>query len=183
MQFLSIDLGDWANVVLSIITAISIIVAIHYKRKDYQLANENRMRISGKLELFYSRESMLKYLHTMYDRAEASDTIWGQSISGRNYGSVGDKILNAAARGVHYKMIFNKNAHTINQVIDLFKTVDTAEVVELENNNVRLQGLSNKEVMIAISTERDYFGVLIKDENIVRLFHDWFEARFNSAPS
>lgn len=80
-------------------------------------------------------------------------------------------------------MIFNKNAHTINQVIDLFKTVDTAEVVELENNNVRLQGLSNKEVMIAISTERDYFGVLIKDENIVRLFYDWFEARFNSAPS
>lgn len=181
MTIWGIELSDWINVVLVIITAISVISAIYFKKKEYMLANEQRTKISGKLELFYNREAMLEYLRTMYDRATEKDIIWGQSITGRNYGNVGDKILNAAARGVHYKMIFNKNAHSINQVINLFNAVDTAEVIELEDNNVRIQGLSNKEVMIAISSKSDYYGLLIKDESLVHLFREWFDARFASA--
>jgi len=171
----------WNTILTALLVAttlISTIFAIYYKRKEYKVITNRTIRISSLITIYETREAMLKGLHQMYDIAQPNDIIWGQSVSGRNYGSVVDKISLAASRNVRFKFLFNKNASVINQIKDVFCTISTAQIKESEGNIVRIQGLSEKQVIIAISDYSSYIGLQISDPTIVCIFKEWFDKRF-----
>ena len=172
---------DWSlliDALLLIITFVSTAAAIYYAHKSYKQNVEGTINISQKLTVFQNRDSMVQYLHTMYLRAETSDVIWGQSMSGRHYGDVQSKIMDAASRGVHFKMIFNAQAQTINQIEGIFRSLKSADVIALDDNKIRIQGLSNKEVVISLSDNMHYYAIAIRDEAVVEVLREWFDTRF-----
>ena len=168
------------NALLLITTIVSTFFAIYYKRKDFQKGIEQTIDISSNITIFTSRDAMVKYLHEMYDKAlDSNDVIWGQSISGRNYGDAHGKIVSAASRGVKFRMIFNENAKAINNIAPVFLSINSAEVLYLKDNTIRMQGLSDKEVVFAVSSKTGYNAIAIRDNNIVKAVHLWFDDRFD----
>lgn len=171
------------NIVLTALLVLTTIVstffAIYYKQKETKALAQKSVNISSLVKVFFTREAMLSSLHSMYDVAKSGDIIWGQSVSGRNYGQVADRILVAASKGVSFKFLFNKEASSINQVKGLFEKIPSAQVKESMGNNLRIQGLSTELIVIAISDLKSYVGIEIRDPAIVRVFYDWFNNRFD----
>jgi len=172
--------------ILSTVLAIGLTIFTAYlKRKEYKASVEKIIEISKNLTVFTSRDSMLKHLHSMYDKAVSGDIVWGQSVTGGIYGDISGKIVTAAARGVKYEMIFNsdvvKKKHTDlkHELESILKTVNSTVKLR-DDNDVRIQGLSDKEVVIALPTTNAYSAVLIKDSAVVRALHFWFNTRYNS---
>lgn len=168
---------------LLITSIISVCVAVHYKRKEYKKDIDDILRLNEKIVVFMSREKMLEYLHLMYSNAMPGDIIWGQSVSGNIYGDVNAEIVSAATRGVKFEMIFNSNINKATdakkELKDLF-TILNADITLRNDNDIRIQGLSTKEVVVAFPTNRRYIAVLIKDNAVVNVFRNWFLARFQS---
>ena len=168
---------------LLITNIVSVCVAVHYKRKEYAAKTENKLKVNDKLTVFTSRDAMLVHLHSMYTRAKKDEIIWGQSVSGNIYGDVNGKIATAAARGVKFQMIFNsdisKPANAKEELKELF-TVLNAEIRLRKDNDIRIQGLSTKEAVVALPTNSSYVAVLVKDEAVVCALRSWFLSRFDS---
>jgi len=162
---------------------VSVIYNIRLKRKEHLHTIENTINTDTNITIFTTRESMLSYLHSMYDRAENGDILWGQSVSGHIYGDVNGKIIDAASRGVKFQMIFNQNTISINRVIDVFRAIKGTTIVLRSDNDVRIQGISEKEAVIAISTDKKYSAIVIRDRAIVRVLRAWFEERLTSSGS
>lgn len=168
---------------LLVTNIFSAAMAFYYKRKEYSATVENSLKVNDKLTVFTSRDAMLKHLHSMYTRAKKDEVVWGQSVSGNLYGDVNGKIADAAARGVKFQIIFNsyisKAADLKKELKDLLEILN-ADVRFGEDNDIRIQGLSNEEVVIALPTNSCYSAVLIKDEAIVCAWRKWFLSRFES---
>jgi len=167
------------TIILGVLTVIISFVALRYRRK------EHRLRVGGIVEearnttLFLTRESMVKFLLSMYDKASANDTIWGQSIGGGSYTpEVHSKVLEAAAKGVKFKFILNAFSPTIEELQALFTPLRNAETVQGKDNMLRIQGLSEHEVVLAFPGIATYTGVLIKDRHFTRILKIWFDNRF-----
>lgn len=169
---------------LLITNIISIYLVIYYKKKDYTLTVEKTLQISDKIFIFLSRDSMLKYLHSMYERAESGEIIWGQSVSGNIYGDVEGKIGLAATRGVKFEMIFNsevdnKNGISLKKNLKKLFEMLNATVCIRNDNNLRIQGLSSKEVVIALPNNNKYYAILIKDSALTKALYYWFQSRLS----
>lgn len=168
---------------LLITNIISVLVAIHYKRRDYRTNIDDNIILNDKITVFTTRNKMLEYLHSMYTKALPGDIIWGQSVSGNIYGDVNAEIVSAATRGVKFEMIFNSDIDKITnskkELKELF-TILNATIKLKDDNDIRIQGLSTKEVVVAFPTNRRYIAVLIKDEPVVSVLRNWFLSRFQS---
>lgn len=100
--------------------------------------------------LFLSREAMIKYLLEMYDQAEAGDVIWAQCIRCTDFTpEVRTKILEAASRGVRFQMVVNEHSPAAEEFSALFDPIEGAEVIKAPDNAISMQGLSDREVVIA----------------------------------
>jgi len=79
-------------------------------------------------------------------------------------------------------MIFNSETLSINEVYKVFSSVKNTNIVLRADNDVRIQGLSNQEVVLAISNESrlKYKTIVIRDEAIVRALRSWYDQRFCS---
>ena len=174
---------DWdlvIKIVLGVTTIIMAGIALHYKRLEHREKVEEIVDGNGKIALFISRQSMLKYLLGMYGRALPTDEIWGQSVSGRDYSKdVRDIILEAASRGVSFRIIANSTMSKPSDLSALFAPLKSAHLAFSDDNTLRIQGLSDTECVIALPSADAYVAALIRDKEVVRIFKRWFDDRFN----
>lgn len=171
------------SLALLITNIISVIVATHFKRKEYKTNIDDVLKLNEKITVFLSHTKMLEYLHSMYSNALPGEIIWGQSVSGNIYGDANEKIVSAATRGVKFEIIFNSDIPNVTnykkELINLF-TVLNGDVKLKNDNDIRIQGISTKEVVVAFPTNRRYIAILIKDKPVVMVLRNWFLSRFHS---
>lgn len=167
--------------------AISGWIAWHFAKKTYYVQAENMTVFNEKLKIITDHDKMLEILYAMYDHATPSDIIWGQSVSGNILGDVTHRIITAAQRGVKFEMIFSQEACKPTSlkkgVVLLFQQLsENATVLIRDDNNIRIQGLSTKELLFALPSDTKYVSIYIKDEAIAKVFRNWFLSRLNSQP-
>lgn len=167
------------SIIFGITTLITSLIALHYRRLEHRRDVEEIIETGQRVALFLSRPAMIKYLLSMYDRAEAGDIIWAQCVRCADLSShVHHKILQAAGKHVHYKMIINRHAPARDAFHTLFAPLQQADIIDASDNRLSLQGLSHKEVVIAVPDVEHYTAVLIRDEQVVQIFKAWFDNRF-----
>lgn len=59
------------------------------------------------------------------------------------------KILELAGRGVRFQMVINQHSPSAEEFCGLFDPIKGAEIIEAPNNAISMQGLSDREVVIA----------------------------------
>jgi hypothetical protein len=125
---------------------------------------------------------MIRYLLRMYDKAEADDVIWAQCVRCTDFTpEIKKKILEAAGRGVRFQMVINQHSPAAVEFRALFDPIERAEVVELSGNSISMQGLSDREVVIAFPGMESYTAVLIRSQDFVGIISDWFHGRIYRA--
>ena len=129
--------------------------------------------------LFLSREAMIKYLLKMYDEAEEGDVIWAQCVRCTDFTpAVRKKILKAAGKGVRFRMLINQHSPAVEEFHTLFDPIEGADVVEAPDNAISLQGLSDREVVMAFPGVESYTAVLVRGRYFSALMRRWFTDRF-----
>jgi hypothetical protein len=119
---------------------------------------------------------MIKYFLEMYDKAKASDVIWAQCVRCTDFTpEVRKKILKAAGRGVRFQMVINQHSPAAEEFRALFDPIEGAEVIEAPDNATSMQGLSDREVVIAFPGVESYTAVLVRDKYFVRIVKGWFD--------
>lgn len=136
---------------------------------------------SRKVSLFLSREAMMVYLGEMYDKAEAGDVIWAQCVGCANFDrDIRTKILKAAGKGVLFEMVIYEHSPALPEFKTLFAPIKAAQVVAAPDNDLSLQGLSDKEVVIAFPSMESYTAVVIRDKAFVKVVRAWFVERMRT---
>ena len=172
---------DVLTIVFGITTVVLAIWALRYRILEHRRKVEGIVAEGRMASLFLNRESMLSYILGMYDRADEGDTIWGQCVGCSSYSKdVRSKVLEAAGRNVSFRIIVNKYAPTIEDLTKLYDPLRGAKVVVGTDNSLRIQGLSNREVVIALPGLDSYTAILIKDPHFLSVFKGWFDSRFES---
>lgn len=159
---------------------------VDFARRSYELQLED---VKQKLEqavgderlvqVYLTREATVKAMLKNYDEAAPGDVIWTQCVGCGNY-SVDTKsiVLGSASRGVAFKLILNAHAPTIREMRQLYAPLKNADLVEGTDNAIRIQGVSDKVVILALRSIDSYTGIKIRDPHLVKLFRDWFDQRF-----
>ena len=75
-------------------------------------------------------------------------------------------------------MLINQHSPAVEEFHTLFDPIEGAEVVEAPDNAISLQGLSEREVVIAFPGVESYTAVLIRDRYFSALMRRWFIDRF-----
>ena len=119
---------------------------------------------------------MIKYLLEMYDKADVNDVIWAQCVRSTDFTpKVRQKILEAAGRGVRFQMIINKYSPAAEEFRTLFDPLVGAEVSKVPGNAISMQGLSDREVVIAFPGMESYTAVLGRDKYFLGIIKGWFD--------
>jgi hypothetical protein len=87
------------------------------------------------------------------------------------------KIMEAASRGVRFQMVINKHSPSAEEFGGLFDPIEGAEIIEAPNNAISMQGLSDREVVIAFPGVGSYTAVLVRDKYFVGIVKSWFDRR------
>lgn len=168
------------TVLFGVVSAITSIIAARYRMLEYQKKIEEVAGEGRQATIFLSRAAMLKQLLRMYVEAKSGEVVWGQCVGCSDYSSqVRIRISEAASRGVTFRMIINRYAPSRAELAALYTSLRGASVVEGLDNALRIQGVSDREVILGLPAVDSYTGVLIRDEFTVRLLHHWFDERFN----
>ena len=163
------------SIIFGITTVITSVIALRYKRLEHRQHVERILDEGRKVGLFLSREAMIKYLLEMYDQAKAGDIIWAQCVRCTDFTpDVRKKILEAAGRGVRFQMVINQHSPAVEEFRSLFAPIEGAEVIESPDNAISMQGLSNREVVIAFPGMESYTAVLVRDRYFVGILREWF---------
>lgn len=165
------------SIIFGITTVITSAIALRYKRLEHEQRVERILDEGRRAGLFLSREAMIKYLLEMYDQAKAGDVIWAQCVRCTDFTpEVRMKILEAAGRGVRFQMVINQNSPAAAEFRAMFDPIEGAEVIEAPDNAISLQGLSDREVVIALPGMESYTAVLVRDKYFVGIVERWFDA-------
>lgn len=169
------------ELLFGLVASITSIAALYFAAKSYRISQGKALNPTfGSVNLFLSRDAMVEQLFGMYERAKDGDTIWAQTVSMRNYkGDVRGVVLGAAGRGIKFRMILNRSASGAEEFATLFGQIRSAELALADDNKVRIQGLSEREVIIAIPSLTGYIALRISDSDVVRIFKSWFDDRFD----
>jgi hypothetical protein len=169
------------NIFFGTTTVISSAIALHYRRLEHRQQVEKVVDEGRRAGLFLSREAMIKYLLQMYDEAEAGDVIWAQCVRCTDFTpAVRKQILKAAGKGVRFRMLINQYSPAAEEFHALFDPIEGAEVIEAPDNAISLQGLSDREVVIAFPGVESYTATLIRSVYFVRIIKAWFDGRFGA---
>lgn len=170
------------NIIFGTTTLITSGVALHYQRQANRRDIEDIIDEGRKVGLFLSREAMIRYLLEMYDKAQEGDVIWAQCVRCTDFTpQVRQQILKAAGRGVCFKMIVNRQSPAAAEFRTLFDPIESATLIERDDNAISLQGLADRELVISFPGVDAYTAVLIRDTYFVRLIAHWFETRLKQA--
>ncbi len=172
------------NIFFGATALITSLIALHYKRLEHRQQVEQIIDEGRRAGLFLSREAMMTYLVAMYSHADEGDVIWAQCIRCTYFTpDVRKQILSAAGKGVKFKMLINQHSPALNDFQSLFIPLQTAEISASTENAMSLQGLSDKEVVLAFPGVDSYTAVLVRDPYFVQIIRSWFDERFaESAP-
>ncbi len=167
------------SIIFGISTLITTLIALYYKRLEHKHRVEQVLDEGGQVGLFLSREAMIQYLSKMYDQAESGDVIWAQCVRCADFSpKVRNKILKAAGKNVKFKMIINKHSPSLVAFRSLFEPIGSAKMIERTDNDISIQGLSDREIVIALPGVESYSAVLVRNPNFVKIMKTWFDARF-----
>ncbi len=167
------------SIIFGITTLITSAFALHYKRLEHRRRVEQVIDTGRRVGLFLSREAMMRYLLKMYDEAQAGDVIWAQCVRCTDFSpEVRNKILKAAGKRVHFRMIINKYSPSLSEFRSLFTPIHSAELVAGKDNTVSVQGLSERAVVLAFPGIESYTAVLVRDPYFVKIIKAWFDGRF-----
>ncbi|WP_419174390.1 hypothetical protein [Desulfosediminicola sp.] len=160
-------------------TLILAVVNLRYRIRDHNLRAETSLTAGSRISVFFSRESMVKYLLEMYNKAEADDLIWGQCVGCSNYSpDVRAQVSSAASRGVNFQVLLNSRASSSKELESLYTPYRNAKLAYRDDNLIRLQGLGRSEVVLAFPSLEAYSGIVIKEQHLVEIFFSWFDERF-----
>ena len=193
----ALDLGpfEWENLITILSLLITIILGYYtlkYKKQEIESKNELRdykktidtigiVQENRSILWFSIRDSMLDYIISQYDSAKKGDLIWGQCVSCSSYKqALDERIYKATQEGVNFKIIFNINAPSINQIRSKFEVFKNAKFKFADDNKIRIHGLSEKEVVISVRGMYDYSGICIKDVYFIKIIKDWFDSRWDN---
>ncbi|MBY8871824.1 hypothetical protein K7640_08220 [Micromonospora sp. PLK6-60] len=166
-----------ATVTLSIIT-------IRQKVKENRVKLDQLAGGDRKATLFLTRDPLVKALGAMYKDTRPGDTIWGQCVGCDHYTeAVRDAVLKAAGQGVSFRIIVNRYAPTLAEFRSIFDPIASAHLVEGGDNAIRIQGLSDRLVVVSIPEMTAYTGLQIRDPYVIGIFKDWFDRRFQALQS
>ena len=167
------------NIIFGLTTLLTSAIALHYRRLEHRQRVEHVLEEGRKVGLFLSREAMIRYLLEMYDNAEEGDIIWAQCVRCADFTpQVRKQILKAAGRGVRFEMIVNQYSPAADAFRNLFEPLEAATLVARADNAISLQGLSDRELVLAFPAMESYTAVLIRDPYFVSIIRLWFEQRF-----
>jgi hypothetical protein len=166
------------SIIFGITTVITSLIALRYKRFEHEQRVERILDEGRRAGLFLSREAMIRYLLEMYDQAKDGDVIWAQCVRCTDFTpEVRKRILEAAGRGVRFQMVINQHSPAAAEFRAMFDPIEGAEVIEGPDNAISLQGLSDREVVIAFPGMESYTAVLVRDRYFAKLFKAWFDTR------
>ena len=169
-------------IVFGILTAIFSAITLRYKIREHRhriegIVDENRL-----VTLYLTRDATLQGLRDMYNAATAGDTLWGQCVGCRAYpDDVTQLVMEAAQRGVRFRFIINTSATTAAELRRFFGQLRAAETRERSDNVLRIQGLSKKQVVIALPGMDSYTAIRVRNRHFVELFYEYFQGRWESA--
>jgi phosphatidylserine/phosphatidylglycerophosphate/cardiolipin synthase-like enzyme len=139
---------------------------------------------SRQLQIFLARGDVIQTLLDDYDKAEKGDCIWAQCINCGEFGEeLYKKAIHGANRGVNYKFIFSTTSTSLSVLESIFGSISTAKYVKTGDNTLRIQGLSNKSVVLAFQNQIGYIGIRINDHSLAGILQQWFDGRFNEIDS
>lgn len=169
------------ELLFGILSTILGIIALRYSIKEHRARTEGIIDESEQVQLYLTREAMLKGLREMYESADPGDTIWGQCVGCRGYSNdVRAVVLAAASRGVRFKVLLNAASPTKDDLRAVFAPLRTAEIREAMDNDIRIQGLSNKEVIVAFPTANSYPAICIRERHFLSVMKNFFDKRWAS---
>lgn len=175
-QFL---LGNIVAIIFGITTVIFSYLSLIYKKREHEAKISGLIRFKKILSVYLSREALLKGLREIYDNASKGDEIWGQCIGCHRYSDdVREKILEKASEGVSFRILVNSKAPTINEFKELFEPIKTATVISASDNEIRLHGLSNSEVVVTFSTMTGMVAIHIRENIFVSIIKSYFDQRW-----
>lgn len=155
-------------------------LAVHYARAQLRSGSTATNSPSKYLKLYTSRESMVLGLAEMYEKASGGDVIWGQCVSCSGYSaSVKQNVLDASIRGVSFEIIINSRSPRKQELFAIYSSIKSANVIERADNEVSLQGLSEKEVILSLPEVAGYCAVKISQPTIVLILRSWFITRLD----
>jgi hypothetical protein len=176
MQFM---IDTYIAIFFGTTTVITSVIALRYARLDQKRKDEEAIGVGRQAVMFLSRSAMLKAMLRMYDEAKRGDEIWVQCVGCANYStSVRSKVLEAAGKGVTFRLILNKYSPSIDQLRAIYDPLNSAQMIEGTDNALRIQGLSDKEVIVGLPGVDSYTGLHIKDPHAVKVFKQWYDQRF-----
>lgn len=162
------------SIIFGIATVITSLIALRYRRVEHKRQMDEIVDEGRKAGLFLSREAMVRYLLKMYDNAKAGDVIWAQCVRCTDFTlEVRNRILEAAGRGVRFQMVVNQHSPAAHEFRGLFNPIEGAEIVEAPDNIISMQGLSDREVVIAFPAVESYTAVLVRDKHFVAIAKEW----------
>lgn len=148
------------------------------EKKDCFLLTEDVNTEEGCMKLFSTGKLAKQYVVDMCKKALRGDVIWGQCVGCGDYPKdISQKILEADKKGVYFKMIINFSATGFS---DIFYSLHNqkSEIIISQKNNLRVYGLSKKEVIFGFKKADSYTGILITDSYFVKIIKEWFDRRF-----
>lgn len=186
------------SALIAIIGVALAVLAIIYARRQAILAEQSvdlqiqdsRRQLEQAIgderivQLYLTREAMVKAMLKNYVEATSGDVIWTQCVGCGDYGTdTKSIILGAGSKGISLKVIANANATTIREMRQLYAPLKNAELVEATDNSIRIQGISDRTVIIGFRSIDSYTGLKIRDPQLVRILKGWYDARFDALRS
>lgn len=176
---LSFAYDHGVSLVIGVIGIVIGLGGLYYARRQTRMAIEKAVSINKFLKVYLSRDEMVADLLGMYSKAESGDVIWGQCVNCSGYSaSVQHNVLDAAARGVKFRIIINSNAPRKAELSSIYEAVRAAELIERSDNTLSVQGLSDQEVVVSFPTIGNYNAISLRHPVIVNVMRQWFEERF-----
>lgn len=74
-------------------------------------------------------------------------------------------------------MVINRHSPVVKEFRALFEPIEGAEIFEAPDNAISMQGMSDREVVIAFLGVETFTAALMRDESSVKLIRVIFEGR------
>lgn len=179
IQFLT---DNAVSIIFGLLTAFFSAITLRYKIREHKHRVEGIVDESKSVSLYLTREAMLQGLRSMYEASKSGDVLWGQCVGCGAYPpDVTEQVVKAASRGVIFRFIVSSSAVNKEDLKNFFGQLRAAEIRERADNRIRIQGLSNKEVVIAFRGIDYYTAIHVRDSNFVEFVRAYFEQRWESA--
>lgn len=133
----------------------------------------------SKITVFRDRNRMIDHFEKMMDEATVGDVIWAQGVGHTAYtDNFPTRLMELTNNGVEIRFIVNKKSSQYDDFTSILKRIPLLKWVSSENNKIRVFGLSEKCVIVALPSPGQYEAILIRDTYLTKVIFDWFNNKF-----